>query len=118
MTRPAPPVITGADYCATGWPARPGQDDRSLQFEACVVVVQRRLGGRAPCGQPATWRVRTAGRQTGSTGHYCDELGHDVGRGWWCSCAARSDRCCHLDALPWVTTRVPRLHLAASRRTA
>jgi hypothetical protein len=46
------------------------------------------------------------------------ELGHDVGRGWWCSCAARSDRCCHLDALRRVTTRTPRLHLAASRRTA
>jgi hypothetical protein len=32
------------------------------------------------------------------------ELGHD-GRGWWCTCPASGDRCCHLIALRLVTTR-------------
>ena len=33
------------------------------------------------------------------------DLGHDPGRGWWCSCPARSDRCAHLAALMAVTIR-------------
>jgi hypothetical protein len=56
MTRPAPVAIVSADYSDTGWPARPSQDDRTVRFEACAAIVQRRLGGRGPCGEPATWR--------------------------------------------------------------
>jgi len=32
-------------------------------------------------------------------------LGHDPGRGWWCSCPVRTDRCAHLIALRSVTVR-------------
>jgi len=32
-------------------------------------------------------------------------LGHDLGRGWHCSCPARSDGCAHLLALRLVTIR-------------
>jgi hypothetical protein len=46
------------------------------------------------------------------------QLGHQPGRGWWCSCPVRSDCCAHLNALRRVTVRTPRLHLAAARRTA
>jgi hypothetical protein len=35
------------------------------------------------------------------------ELGHTPGRGWWCSCPVRSDRCAHLIALRSVTVRRP-----------
>jgi hypothetical protein len=45
-------------------------------------------------------------------------LGHRPGRGWYCSCAARTDQCAHLTALRLVVVRTPRLHLAASRSTA
>jgi hypothetical protein len=45
------------------------------------------------------------------------ELGHEPGRGWWCSCPARADQCAHLVALRLVTVRTSRLRLAASRRT-
>ena len=45
-------------------------------------------------------------------------LGHDPGRGWFCSYAARTDQCAHLTALRLVAVRTSRLHLAASRRTA
>jgi hypothetical protein len=34
-------------------------------------------------------------------------LGHEPGRGWWCSCPARTDRCAHLAALRLVTVRRP-----------
>jgi uncharacterized Zn finger protein len=33
------------------------------------------------------------------------ELGHQPGRGWWCTCPARGDRCCHLTALRLITIR-------------
>jgi hypothetical protein len=33
-------------------------------------------------------------------------LGHEPGRGWWCSCAARRD-CAHLTSLRLVTIRRP-----------
>ena len=33
------------------------------------------------------------------------ELGYTTGRGWWCSCPVRTDRCCHLAALWLVTIR-------------
>ena len=33
----------------------------------------------------------------GETGAY--DLGHAPGRGWWCSCPVRTDRCSHLAAL-------------------
>jgi len=33
------------------------------------------------------------------------QLGHEPGRGWWCSCPVRSDRCAHLAALRSVTIR-------------
>jgi hypothetical protein len=53
------------------------------------------------------------------------DLGHDIGRGWWCSCPARGS-CAHLQALQLVVVRRPdrqpggaaALRLAASRRTA
>lgn len=32
-------------------------------------------------------------------------LGHDLGRGWWCGCPARTDQCAHLLALQSVTVR-------------
>lgn len=32
-------------------------------------------------------------------------LGHDPRRGWFCSCPAKADRCCHLEALRLVTIR-------------
>ena len=32
------------------------------------------------------------------------QLGHDA-RGWWCTCPARGQRCCHLIALRLVTVR-------------
>lgn len=32
-------------------------------------------------------------------------LGHQPGRGWHCSCLARTDRCAHLLALQFVTVR-------------
>ena len=35
------------------------------------------------------------------------DLGHTTGRGWHCSCPARTDQCCHLTALKLVTTRRP-----------
>jgi uncharacterized Zn finger protein len=35
------------------------------------------------------------------------ELGHAPGRGWWCSCPAKSARCAHLIALQSVTVRRP-----------
>lgn len=33
------------------------------------------------------------------------QLGHDLGRGWWCGCPARTDQCAHLLALQSVTVR-------------
>jgi uncharacterized Zn finger protein len=33
------------------------------------------------------------------------QLGHDRGRGWWCSCPSRTDQCSHLVALRAVTVR-------------
>jgi len=42
---------------------------------------------------------------TGETGAY--DLGHTPGRGWWCTCPVRTDRCCHLAALWLVTIRRP-----------
>ncbi len=33
------------------------------------------------------------------------ELGHDLRRGWFCSCPARTDRCAHLEALRRVVVR-------------
>ncbi len=33
------------------------------------------------------------------------ELGHEPGRGWWCSCPVRTDRYSHLLALQTVTIR-------------
>lgn len=33
------------------------------------------------------------------------QLGHEPGQGWWCTCPARGDRCCHLEALRLVTVR-------------
>ena len=39
----------------------------------------------------------------GKTGTY--DLGHSPGRGWWCSCPVRTDRCSHLAALWLVTIR-------------
>jgi uncharacterized Zn finger protein len=33
--------------------------------------------------------------------------GHEPGRGWWCSCPARTDQCAHLAALRLVTIRRP-----------
>jgi hypothetical protein len=41
----------------------------------------------------------------GKTGAY--DLGHTPGRGWWCSCPVRTDRCSHLAALWLVTIRRP-----------
>jgi uncharacterized Zn finger protein len=32
-------------------------------------------------------------------------LGHEPGRGWWCSCPVRTDQCSHLAALRSVTVR-------------
>jgi hypothetical protein len=32
-------------------------------------------------------------------------LGHDLGRGWWCLCPARTDHCAHLVALRLVVVR-------------
>jgi hypothetical protein len=32
-------------------------------------------------------------------------LGHDLQRGWWCSCASRTDQCSHLTALRAVAVR-------------
>ena len=52
----------------------------------------------------------------GDSGEIYD-VGHDLCRGWFCSCAARGD-CAHLVALRLVTVRTPRLRLAASRRPA
>jgi len=39
----------------------------------------------------------------GDSGSY--ELGHRPGRGWFCSCPARGDRCSHLAALWLITIR-------------
>ena len=39
----------------------------------------------------------------GDTGSY--DLGHTPGRGWWCSCAVRTDKCSHLAALWLITIR-------------
>jgi hypothetical protein len=39
----------------------------------------------------------------GDTGSY--DLGHTPGRGWWCSCPVRTDRCSHLAALWLITIR-------------
>ena len=39
----------------------------------------------------------------GDTGAY--DLGHTPGRGWWCSCPVRTDRCSHLAALWLITIR-------------
>ena len=33
------------------------------------------------------------------------ELGHGPGRGWYCTCPVRSDRCAHLAALRLVAVR-------------
>lgn len=33
------------------------------------------------------------------------ELGHTPGRGWWCSCPAKTASCAHLIALQSVTVR-------------
>lgn len=43
--------------------------------------------------------VRAVCRGSGAV-HQC---GHDLGRGWWCSCPARTDQCCHVRALMLVT---------------
>lgn len=43
-----------------------------------------------------------AGCRGGGEVHRC---GHDPGRGWHCSCPARTDRCSHLAALRSVTVR-------------
>jgi hypothetical protein len=45
------------------------------------------------------------------------ELGHDLARGWYCGCVARTD-CSHLTALRLVTTRRPVACAPAARRTA
>jgi hypothetical protein len=47
-------------------------------------------------------------------------LGHEPGRGWWCSCPVRTDRCAHLIALQSVTVRTSQmpLYLAQKGRTA
>lgn len=37
----------------------------------------------------------------GESGTY--DLGHTPGRGWWCACPVRTDRCSHLAAL-WLIT--------------
>jgi uncharacterized Zn finger protein len=39
----------------------------------------------------------------GETGAY--DLGHAPGRGWWCTCPVRTDKCSHLTALMLVTIR-------------
>lgn len=39
----------------------------------------------------------------GETGAY--DLGHAPGRGWWCTCPVRTDKCSHLAALMLVTIR-------------
>jgi len=39
----------------------------------------------------------------GESGAY--DLGHTPGRGWWCSCPVRTDRCSHLAALWLITIR-------------
>lgn len=44
-------------------------------------------------------------------------LGHDLARGWYCSCAARRD-CSHLTALQLVTVRRPVACVASARRPA
>jgi hypothetical protein len=33
--------------------------------------------------------------------------GHNPASGWYCNCPARSDRCCHLEALRLVAVRRP-----------
>ena len=43
------------------------------------------------------------------------QLGHQPGRGWWCSCPVRTDRCAHLQALQLVTIRTA---TTTTRRTA
>ena len=39
----------------------------------------------------------------GDTGAY--DLGYSPGRGWWCYCPVRDDRCSHLATLMLVTIR-------------
>jgi hypothetical protein len=39
----------------------------------------------------------------GQSGAY--DLGHNPGRGWFCSCPVRADDCCHLRALWLITIR-------------
>jgi uncharacterized Zn finger protein len=39
----------------------------------------------------------------GETGAY--DLGYTPGRGWWCTCPVRTDKCSHLAALMLVTVR-------------
>jgi hypothetical protein len=46
---------------------------------------------------------RVAAVCQGETGSY--DLGHTPGRGWFCSCPVRTDRCSHLAALWLVTIR-------------
>lgn len=57
--------------------------------------------GRLIVEQVAGDQVRATCRGAGEV----YQLGHDPGRGWWCSCPVRSDRCAHLDALRRVTVR-------------
>lgn len=42
----------------------------------------------------------------GETGAY--DLGHQPGRGWWCTCPVRGDKCSHLAALWLITIRKER----------
>lgn len=44
------------------------------------------------------------------------DLGHDPGRGWWCSCPARGD-CAHMLALMSVTIRRTRAEAVPAERT-
>lgn len=45
------------------------------------------------------------------------DLGHDTGRGYHCSCEARTDRCAHLVALRLVVVRSAALRLATTNPT-
>jgi hypothetical protein len=85
-----------------GFPAIPGHPEESVSAETVEAKAQRYLGeGRLVVTRVLGDYVNAICQ--GDSGAY--DLGHAPGRGWFCSCPVRSDRCSHLAALWLITIR-------------
>lgn len=69
----------------------------SVEVKATRYLAEARLTVTAVNGDHVAATCRGSGE--------VHDLGHRPGRGWFCSCPVRSDRCAHLLALMSVTVR-------------